>query len=471
MEGSNNPFKRSTNGEKKKKIKPGEEMKEMRKSEGRFPASEETRLYLFNEKIAMMLADFASAVYVPFEKPEILRSLNKQLAWNCLNKTKTSHEKGIIFQEEIQDFWIFDTFGTTDNTQEFSWFGNPTYWGFIALKLSEFDRAMGIESLEDTIIKDYDDSRKSQLKAKWLEKNPGKDQAFELEIWNDNIISKIREIVIVFRGTKTKEDWVTRNFNFTKGLLKNTDFFKGLDPKYLNSLDIQDRESQISLGFAGLYNSCSTSIVEKIQRLLPNPKSSKYEPRVYVVGHSLGGALATLCALHINALLEIEPIVYTFASPAVGNEAFANLFNKKIANKYNNVINSRCSIRFLRSQDPVTSIGEYLPRFIGNKTNHVDTAIILDDSNEHAMTGYRDRVKIKCEENVKQKKDLEERKAKNLGMSQATSNFFPHLESGMNYALSDEPILLNGMKVIFDQPVGVYPVNLESKEEARRNGT
>lgn len=39
-----------------------------------------------------------------------------------------------------------------------------------------------------------------------------------------------------------------------------------------------------------------------------------------------------------------------------------------------------------------------------------------------------------------------------------------------NYALSTEPVLLNGMKVIFDQPVSVYPVTLESKEEARRNG-
>lgn len=34
-------------------------------------------------------------------------------------------------------------------------------------------------------------------------------------------------------------------------------------------------------------------------------------------------------------------------------------------------------------------------------------------------------------------------------------------------ALSNEPVLLNGMRVIFDQPVGVYPVTLESKTEGR----
>jgi hypothetical protein len=50
------------------------------------------------------------------------------------------------------------------------------------------------------------------------------------------------------------------------------------------------------------------------------------------------------------------------------------------------------------------------------------------------------------------------------------SSVFPWAPSGLNYALANEPVLLNGMKVIFDQPVGLYPVNLESKEEARRNG-
>lgn len=44
-------------------------------------------------------------------------------------------------------------------------------------------------------------------------------------------------------------------------------------------------------------------------------------------------------------------------------------------------------------------------------------------------------------------------------------SIFPSLESGFNYALSDEPILLNGMKVIFDQPAPVYPVNLKRKDK------
>jgi hypothetical protein len=51
-----------------------------------------------------------------------------------------------------------------------------------------------------------------------------------------------------------------------------------------------------------------------------------------------------------------------------------------------------------------------------------------------------------------------------------SKSVFPHFASDLNYALSSEPVLLNGMKVIFDRPVSVYPVTLESKAEARRNG-
>ncbi|MBW4419905.1 MAG: hypothetical protein KME13_11850 [Myxacorys californica WJT36-NPBG1] len=52
----------------------------------------------------------------------------------------------------------------------------------------------------------------------------------------------------------------------------------------------------------------------------------------------------------------------------------------------------------------------------------------------------------------------------------SSQTLFPSIQLGLNYALSNEPILLNGMKVIFDQPVGVYPVTLESKVEEQHNG-
>jgi hypothetical protein len=38
---------------------------------------------------------------------------------------------------------------------------------------------------------------------------------------------------------------------------------------------------------------------------------------------------------------------------------------------------------------------------------------------------------------------------------------FPHTGRGFSRAASDEPVLLNGMRVIFDEKVALYPVELE----------
>ncbi|MEL6440785.1 MAG: hypothetical protein AAFQ80_16205 [Cyanobacteria bacterium J06621_8] len=52
---------------------------------------------------------------------------------------------------------------------------------------------------------------------------------------------------------------------------------------------------------------------------------------------------------------------------------------------------------------------------------------------------------------------------KQLSISQST--IFPTLSSGLATSLSKEPILLNGMKVIFDQQASVYPVDLQLKNK------
>ncbi|MCU0567012.1 MAG: hypothetical protein MUF49_10490 [Oculatellaceae cyanobacterium Prado106] len=49
-------------------------------------------------------------------------------------------------------------------------------------------------------------------------------------------------------------------------------------------------------------------------------------------------------------------------------------------------------------------------------------------------------------------------------LSQAQT-LFPQLDTEFNYAFSAKPILLNGMKVIFDKTAPVYPVNLKKKNE------
>ena len=47
---------------------------------------------------------------------------------------------------------------------------------------------------------------------------------------------------------------------------------------------------------------------------------------IYVIGHSLGGALATLASVRLKSL-GYNPIVYTFGSPRVGNKTFSEQYH------------------------------------------------------------------------------------------------------------------------------------------------
>ncbi len=72
--------------------------------------------------------------------------------------------------------------------------------------------------------------------------------------------------------------------------------------------------------------------VETTLKALCPPGTEKV--RVYVTGHSLGGALATLATAHIKRLVDEgrisahHPILYSFASPRVGDIKFAEAFKE-----------------------------------------------------------------------------------------------------------------------------------------------
>lgn len=70
-------------------------------------------------------------------------------------------------------------------------------------------------------------------------------------------------------------------------------------------------------------------------------------PTVFVTGHSLGGALATLCALDLHITLGIPDVrVVSFGSPRVGNYVFAKWFEEEIGPHW----------RFTHNRDIVPSV-------------------------------------------------------------------------------------------------------------------
>lgn len=109
-----------------------------------------------------------------------------------------------------------------------------------------------------------------------------------------NLTSK--NVFVVFRGTQTPLDWIA-NFSFRQ---------------------VPHAWGKAEQGFTDIYRQCSGSVLTAVQRA---PGAS-----VFVTGHSLGGALATLATADL-AIHNIACSMYNLASPRTGNTEFAGNFN------------------------------------------------------------------------------------------------------------------------------------------------
>lgn len=81
---------------------------------------------------------------------------------------------------------------------------------------------------------------------------------------------------------------------------------------------------KIHRGFAEAYLSVARQVTEEVRKLRRQNKRP-----VFLTGHSLGGALATICSLDLWVKLDIsrrEIFVSTFGSPRVGNIYFATMY-------------------------------------------------------------------------------------------------------------------------------------------------
>lgn len=118
-----------------------------------------------------------------------------------------------------------------------------------------------------------------------------------------------RQIVVVFRGCKTRRDWSIA----ANSLLKD--------------LDHKGKTIGVHSGFYNYLhdNNTAASILSHVRRLLD---FSCKGYNVYFTGHSLGGALATLMAMEAAVSWEVPGSVscVNFASPMVGNLDFRKAF-------------------------------------------------------------------------------------------------------------------------------------------------
>lgn len=112
--------------------------------------------------------------------------------------------------------------------------------------------------------------------------------------------------MLVFRGSDGWKDW-----------FDNFKFWKVKTPKkwFGESFRVHD-------GFYSQWSSVRRIIIDYIK---------KYEIKeIWITGHSLGGALATLCALDLFVNFGIIIHARMFGSPRVGTSFFSSFYNSKM---------------------------------------------------------------------------------------------------------------------------------------------
>ncbi|MGF7048088.1 hypothetical protein J2T13_002594 [Paenibacillus sp. DS2015] len=124
------------------------------------------------------------------------------------------------------------------------------------------------------------------------------------------MIESPKEIIIAFRGSSSTTNWISNISASQKRF------------KYIKEDCLTHR------GFTDIYSSARNEIISTLSRLSP-------DKTIYITGHSLGGALATLCAVDIAANTSYNsPNLFTYGSPRVGNPAFTKAFSQYVQNSY-----------------------------------------------------------------------------------------------------------------------------------------
>ncbi len=249
---------------------------------------------------------------------------------------------------------------------------------------------------------------------------------------------------VVFRGTQEDVEWVQNSKIDQESL--DSELFKK-----------PDKEIFISKGFQEMYEGSSDEKLKTIKRYLNIFMSDHSDvlcdsnTKIYVCGHSLGGALATIAALHIGSYFDsdkVKPIVYTFASPKVGNQKFAELITSCTDSFY----------RVANTEDLVTCIpfsmvldGEEMKK--DTQIDSFSTLTIPEISPYNLLTITRQ----KSENNIinKLEETMEEMKNKASGAEKFSRIFF-NLGSGF---LSKSKYYHVGKPILFEDNTGAITTN------------
>ncbi|WP_347488177.1 lipase family protein [Desulfoscipio sp. XC116] len=135
-----------------------------------------------------------------------------------------------------------------------------------------------------------------------------KAKVFRVFEWFGYVMESEDNAIIAFRGSLSKRDWITdlgvsqTNYQFAP------------------------HAGKVHTGFNYLYKSCREDVLNTLESMSPHLK-------IYITGHSLGGALAVLNALDIAVNTKHKnPVMISFGAPRTGNPDFASVYNHFVKN-------------------------------------------------------------------------------------------------------------------------------------------
>ena len=116
--------------------------------------------------------------------------------------------------------------------------------------------------------------------------------------------------VVIFRGTDDTEDWIIN----------------------INTYMHQTPDGGVHAGFSNAYSAMRQEIIAELKALKPK--------HLWISGHSLGGAMALVCAYDLVRFQETEISgIFTFGQPRVGRKQFASYLQNQIGMKYVHFVN------------------------------------------------------------------------------------------------------------------------------------
>ncbi|MCD7469626.1 hypothetical protein HAX54_008768 [Datura stramonium] len=166
----------------------------------------------------------------------------------------------------------------------------------------------------------------------------------------------------------------------------------GLNPERIGG-DFK-QEVQVHSGFLSAYDSVRIRLISLVKKAIGYRDDDLDPPNkwhVYVTGHSLGGALATLLALELSSSQlakrgAICVTMYNFGSPRVGNKKFAEVYNEKVKDSWR-VVNHRDIIPTVPRLMGYCHVAQPVYLAAGDLKNTMDNVELLEDGYQGDVIG------------------------------------------------------------------------------------